>query len=225
MDTLLKMLEEKIQARQKEEESIAQAWEAGHGNRLVLFFRAARQILLRPTLFFASLRELRVRPALVFGAVVSTVAILAAFAYALWNLQSNREELVQWVRTHSTVEDPDGFLSGIELFMRVMLYGSPLWGVLNVLVMAGLYHLGIRLTGREHRGFRATLLATAYGFLPALLAVIPSRIGLLIGSTWPLILQALGLAVLHRVPVVRGALAVLMPALALALLTLPLLSS
>jgi len=97
------------------------------------------------------------------------------------------------------------------------LYTSPLLGLLNLFVSSLLYHLGVWLLAKKHRGFLATFRATAYGCAPLILAVIPF-IGLLLGGLGTIALHVLALSAVHRLPPLRAGVAVILPTLALLLL-------
>jgi hypothetical protein len=82
--------------------------------------------------------------------------------------------------------------------------------MVNFWLSALLIHLGVSVLAPQNRGFAATLRATAYGFAPMLLAVVP-MIGHLLGGLWTLVLQTVAVGQIHRVPALRAVLAVLLP--------------
>lgn len=222
LGVVLKMLEEKMRARREGAGVVRPAWVAGAGNVFSRFTATTRQVLAGPTRFFAGLRIESTRGAWTFGWIVCTLAVALFAVYQLWQFDGNRAAIVEMLRVRSPDVDPQRFLETFHTLLVISLYGAPVLGLVNLFATAALYHLGILLSGRDHRGFAATLHATAYGFTPLLLTAVPV-IGHLVGGLWSLIVQAVGLARVHRVANARGALAVTVPLLLIMLLTLGLL--
>ncbi len=93
--------------------------------------------------------------------------------------------------------------------------GTALLAPIALFIGAGVVHLGALVFGSAHRGFDATLRATAYAAAPLLLQAIPlcgQFIGI-IGFFWYVTLVVIGMSKLHGAVTWRAAAAVLAPGL------------
>ncbi|RLB59279.1 MAG: hypothetical protein DRI34_02295 [Deltaproteobacteria bacterium] len=193
-------------------------WESGTAGRVRKFFETVHQVMLRPADFFSRLGEdgplLR---AVIFGWLLAATAAALFAASALWELGRNPQAWLDTVGLQPG-QEPQQLLDRAAVVLRLMLWTSPLLGLLNVLLTALAYHLGIWLLAPGPRSFRQTLRVTAYGCAPLVLVVVPV-FGQLLGSFWSLWVQIVGLAVVHRLALARAAVAVLIPS-TLALLLL-----
>ncbi|HOX42121.1 MAG TPA: Yip1 family protein [Myxococcota bacterium] len=199
--------------RLREPEVVVPAWEARAGGPAHRFYDTFRQILTNPPRFFYGLKVDRLDRSWTFAWLLCSLAALFASLYGLWNLDRNEAALLDALRAEPGVK-PEEVVSTLRGLLTFGAWGAPLLGLANAWVTAGLYHLGVmavgKLFGLEHRGFRATFRATAYGFAPLLLVVVPV-VGQLIGSLWSIVLQVLAIAFVHRLGPGRAALAVLLP--------------
>jgi len=156
------------------------------------------------------------RRALSFGWIVCTLAVAFFALYGLWQLGQNEEELIRNAEL-GTEEQRRQLVETVRSSLLMSLFGSPLFGLINVMFSSVLYHLGIKLASDSNQGFCATFRATAYGFAPLLLVAVPF-VGYLIGGMWSLILQVIALSQVHETSPARAALAVLLPVTAMLLL-------
>lgn len=194
------------------------AWEAGQGSLPKRFVATLRQLVTAPRAFFADLPVARFGRAFSFGWLVATLAVVFLCLYSLWQLDANREALLETLRAQGEPGvlslSPEAELERVRDFLFVSLLLSPLLGALNLWLSAGLSHLGVLLAAGRQRGFVATFRATAFGFAPLLLVAIP-LVGYLVGGLWSIALQVIAISQVHRIELGRAALAVLVPLLAL----------
>jgi len=204
-------------ARLREAEVVVPAWEVREGRWPRRFYETCRQILTNPTSFFRGLEVDRLGRSWTFAWLLCSLGALFASMYGLWNLERNEAALLEALRAAGGLE-PEEALDAWRGLLTFGAWGAPLLGLVNLFATAGLFHLGVVLVGGANRGFRATFRATAYGFVPLLLVVVPV-VGQLIGSLWSVVLQVVAIAHVHRMSPGRAALAVLLPlAAALSLL-------
>ncbi len=217
----LKRLAE-LQQRLKGETSFIPAWQLRDEGLFGRFWTTIKQVYGNPSAFFASIEPKSTRGALSFGWIVCTWAVAFFGIYGLWQLSQAGPEQLEQLRqaaAQSGAKDmkPEELIETLRGMFMVSLFASPLLGILNVFVTAGLMHLGVMLVAERHRGFAATFHATAYGFVPLLLVAIPF-VGHLIGGLWSVVLQVIAVGQVHRMGPGRAALAVLMPVTGMMLL-------
>jgi len=185
------------------------AWETRSGSVFRRFAETLKQVFGNPAAFFANLKLEGYRRALTFAWIVCTLAVFFFALYGLWQLSRNSAAMLQDADLASG-QDPEELISSMHNSLLITLFGSPLFGLVNVFLSAVLYHLGIMLAANRQVGFAATFRATAYGFAPLILVAIPF-IGHLIGGMWSLVVQIIALANVHRISPARASLAVLLP--------------
>jgi hypothetical protein len=91
----------------------------------------------------------------------------------------------------------------------MMLFGPLIVG-LGLLVSSAIIHVSLHLVGGARSGFAATLRVLSYCQVGSLALLVPVCGGLL-GSVWVLVLEVIGLSVLHRISIGRALLALLIP--------------
>ena len=195
---------------------IVPAWEVPGTGLVRRFFATLRQILSAPSLLFYGLKIDNFGRALSFAWILCTLAVCFSMLYSLWSLDRDPQAILRNLQIPPGT-NPQEVIEALRGRLLVGLYTSPLLGLLNLFLSALLYHLGVWLLARQHRGFVATFRATAYGCAPLILAVVPF-IGLLIGGLGTIALQVLALSAVHRLPPLRASVAVILPTLALLLL-------
>lgn len=194
------------------------AWEVPGAGLIRRFFSTLRQVLSAPSLFFYGLKVEKVGRALSFGWILCTLAVFFSMLYSLWSLDRDPQALLQNIQIPPDVgATPGEILAAVRSRLLLGLYASPLLGLLNLFLSALLYHLGVWLLAKRHRGFAATFRATAYGCAPLLFCMVPF-IGLLLGGLGTIALQVLALSAVHRLPPLRAGVAVILPTLAVLLL-------
>ena len=202
---------------------VVPAWESGNGGIPRRFAVTVKQVFTNPSGFFGGLKVDRYYRAFSFGFIVCTFGTVVFCLYSLWNLNSNREAHLALLRSASDLTalgiKPEELLRAMHDFLVFSLLAAPLIGAFNLWVSAGLNHLGVMLmTGRgRHLGFTATFRATAYGFVPLLLLLLPV-FGGLVGVIWSIIVQVIAIGQIHRIKPGRATLAVLLPLFSVLLL-------
>jgi len=215
-------LEVKQQVDPENQRQFLPAWESGQAGVFKRFIDTFKQIFANPTWFFSNIKIDQYRKALSFAWIVCSLAVVFFALYSLWQLEQNTAALIERAAVQSG-EDPQKIYESLRSFLLITLYGAPIFGLINIGISAFVYHMGIKLTANKHQGFKATFRATAYGFAPLLLVVVPF-IGHLVGTLWSLILQIIGLTQVHQITPARASLAVLLPVTALMLIVYALFS-
>lgn len=212
---------EEIQRRLSKQQDFVPAWQTKEGSLLGRFWTTVRQIYGNPSGFFAAIEPRGLKGALSFGWLVCTWAMAFFGIYGLWQLSQAGPEQMEQLREAAAAGGnavkPEQVIETLHGMFMLSLFASPLLGLLNVFVTAGLLHLGVMLVAERHRGFAATFHATAYGFVPLLLMAIPF-VGHLIGGLWAIVLQVIAVGQVHRMGPGRASLAVLMPVTGIMLL-------
>jgi hypothetical protein len=182
------------------------------------FVRSVRQLARSPRSFFGTVHPERGLAApLSFAIVASTLGfvletlMLLALAPLVLRFFPGAEEALR-----VGVIDPLGSLPEWALSFlgcQALLLGLPLtigFYIVFCFVGSGITHLGVLLTGGPSAGFLASFAATCYAFVAALLQVIPG-VGdpaFIIGLV---VLQVIGLEVLHGVKRWQAVTAAMMP--------------
>jgi hypothetical protein len=195
---------------------ILPAWEVPGRSLITRFFTTLRQVLSAPSLLFYGLKIGNFGRAMSFGWILCTLAVFFSILYSLWSLDRDPQAILRNLQIPAGT-NPQEVIDALRARLMTGMYTSPLLGLLNLFVSSLLYHLGVWLLARKHRGFLATFRATAYGCSPLILAVIPF-IGLLLGGLGTIALHVLALSAIHRLPPLRASVAVILPTLALLLL-------
>ena len=86
----------------------------------------------------------------------------------------------------------------------------PFGAIINIVLFSLLLHLGLVVTGRPIMGLAGTMRVVAYSYAAYALMLIPV-VGAMVAVFWQLGIVILGVATLHRMTVVRAALATFMP--------------
>jgi hypothetical protein len=197
---------------------IVPPWEVPGANLVFRFFQTLKQILAAPSLFFYGLKVKNLGRALSFAWILFTLAVFFSMLYSLWSLERDPQALLQNIRIPADAgTTKEALLEAVRSRLLLGLYASPVLGLLNLLLSALLYHLGVWLLSRKNRGLVATFRATAYGCAPLLFSVVPF-IGLLLGGLGTIALQILALSAVHRLSPLRTSVAVILPTMAVLLL-------
>jgi len=98
------------------------------------------------------------------------------------------------------------------VYVIMMMFG-PVVVAVGLLVSSALIHLGLMLVGGAKNGFVATLRAISYAQAANIAMVLPFC-GSLIASVGLIVLQVIGISVLHRIPIGKAIVAVLIPLVA-----------
>jgi len=209
MEDIQRLLQLRNTMQAAEARTFHPAWETADGNLFSRMIKTTKQIFSNPNRFFHELAIEGVWRPMLFAWIICSLAVFFFAIYGLWQLNRNATTLMNSLSLPPG-ENPQQVIESLRTSLLFALYGSPIFGLVNVLLSAGLYHLGIRLATERNAGLTATFRATAYGFAPLLLAAVPF-IGHLVGGLWSILLQIVALAHVHRVTMSRASVAVLLP--------------
>ena len=178
-------------------------WEQPGIDIFTAFFGTVRLLLSSPRQAFERVPLARniARP-FAFGIIVS---LLAVWGDTFWQLVLGD----WWKNFVPTDQEKFDFSSGTQVFVGLF---APLWVPVLILLSVALQHLFLFVVGGARSGFSATLRATCYAWAPHMFALIPVC-GQFVGVIWGLVLNIIGLSVLHRITLGRAALAVFLPLL------------
>jgi hypothetical protein len=160
-----------------------------------------KDVLFSPGQFFRRMpTRLGLVQPLLFGVVLT---FGAAFFDFMWSLTGGSlQRLVD--------------LGGVSDFLRlpVVLGGiwvlSPLVAVVQIVVRAAVFHVGLMLFGGSRMGFEATFRVVAYSRAASIVSLLPFC-GYLAGFIWEIAITIVGLARVHGVEEWRPLVAVLLP--------------
>ena len=108
-----------------------------------------------------------------------------------------------------------GFNRGMMFGMRpalsvaIMIF-APIFVLLGIFIWSAIVHLFLMLVGGAQTGFASTVRVMCYAGTVQIVQVIP-LCGGTIGAIWALVLEIIGLAIVHRTTQGKSALAVLLP--------------
>lgn len=132
------------------------------------------------------------------------IGIFQALTERLWYLMSVRA-------FGGFIEDPQlrAWMGSVthDMSLAMVLILSPLTLLLQLTVLAGLYHVMIRLVEPQAADFSTTVRVIAYSAAPTVLSVVP-LVGPVVGSLWFVVCTFVGVKYAHRLPWSRTALAV-----------------
>jgi DNA-directed RNA polymerase subunit RPC12/RpoP len=221
METLRKILEAGPRIRERRLEEVIPVWESGQGGPLKRFWGTIKQVFRGPPRFFAGLKVDSFYKAFSFGWILCTLGVLFFSLYGIWQLDTNYQSNLELLQANPQLEasgiDPVKMLETWRELLVFSLFAAPLIGLVNLWLTAALYHLGVIVVLGQHRGFKATFRATAYGFVPLILLALP-LIGQLVGGIWSLVLQVVAIGQVHRAGAGRAAMAILLPVSAILLI-------
>jgi len=173
-----------------------------------------KAILSNPSRFFAEINTQELRPALLFAWFLCTLAIFFYALYYLWSINSNPDVFLEKLQANpelfAAAQTAEDYLQNISDFLMLIIYSSPIIGILNPIISALLFHTVLVLIAKKRKSLRTTLVATCYGCAPMILAIIPF-VGLPLGGLWTMALQVIALASLHRISPLQAIVAVLAP--------------
>lgn len=142
------------------------------------FSRTLLGVLFHPRDFFSNVRcaNSAVRPIL-FYVLLSLFQVLAA---RLWTMQALRE-------ISATATDPQMLAMSENLMqslnMPLTLLITPFFSIFQAVIVAGIYHLMIRIVQPDRADFSTTLRVVCYSVAPMVLCIVPF-VGSLLASIW-----------------------------------------
>jgi hypothetical protein len=164
-------------------------------------YQTGREVLLSPGHFFKRMpTRLGLVQPLLFGVAMTFVS---AFFDFMWSLTGGSlQHLVDHV-------DVSNFLRAPVVLGAIWVL-SPLVAVVQIVVRAAIFHLGLMLVGGNRMGFEATFRVVAYGRAASIISILPFCGGL-VGLIWEIAVTIIGLARIHGVEEWRPIVAVLLP--------------
>ncbi len=96
------------------------------------------------------------------------------------------------------------------IFFTLSLIFSPFLNLINLFMMAGIYHLFLMITGGAKKGFEATFRVVAYSQGAQLLQFFPI-LGSLVAMVWSCVLFIIGFKKVHQCSTGQSVLAVFLP--------------
>jgi hypothetical protein len=164
-------------------------------------YQTAKEVLLSPSHFFQRLpTRLGLVQPLLFGVAMT---FLSSFFDFMWSLTGGS---LQRLVDRGDVSD----LVRAPVVLGAIWALSPLVAVVQIMVRAAIFHLGLMLTGGNRLGFEATFRVVAYGRAASIISILPFCGGL-VGLIWEIAVTIIGLARIHGVEEWRPILAVLLP--------------
>jgi hypothetical protein len=164
-------------------------------------YLTVKEALLAPGQFFQRMpTRLGLVQPLLFGVVLTFVS---AFFDFMWSLTGGSvQRLIDRGDISDFVRAPV-VLGGIWVL-------SPLVAVVQIVVRAAVFHLGLILCGGNRLGFEATFRVVAYSRAASIISLLPFCGGLA-GLIWEIAITIVGLARIHGVEEWRPVVAVLLP--------------
>jgi len=178
-------------------------WETPGYPALEALFETAKLFLTKPSEAFARMPATGDlgRP-LLYAIVFGWVGVIASQLYgivlrgAMWNFLPGMDRA-------GGLAVPTGVSIGLMVV-------APILVVIGLFVGAAIVHLFLLLVGGATAGFGATLRTMAYASTTQVVQVIPFCGGF-VAAIWALVLEIVGLAIVHRTTQGKAALAVLLP--------------
>ncbi len=97
---------------------------------------------------------------------------------------------------------------GLQLVLSLIV--TPLIALIGLFIWTGLVHLTLSLLGGAGRGFAASLRVVCYAETTQICAIVPG-LGGLVGLVWRLILDGIGLTIVHKTEPWKAALSIIIP--------------
>lgn len=197
--------------------NIGCAWDrAEKGGWFAAFIDTFKRSLLEPVAFFTEVSEGQgyLRP-LVYAIIVFAVMLCSTMLYQAGfgimtlglgtGLGLNHDTITQLIP-----------MTAISLPLTIMLsimtsvIAVPILAAICVFMGSCICHLGLMVVGGPRRDFLSTFRAICYCTGPQLFQIVPFA-GALVAFVWQIILQIVGLKVVHRTSYGRSTLAIFLP--------------
>lgn len=194
------------QVREISSEEKTSPWESGEGF-IWAFFRTTREVLFSPVQFFKKIAAGKGYWSPLIYAIIT--GIIGFGVSILWQSLFLSQFLPAQIR---------GFIP-YSFYLTFITIGMPFMVVFSILAGSGVTHLCLMIVGGNKNGLQNTFRAVSYSYSAHLFDIIPF-IGSLIGSIYMLILVILGVREGHGISTGKAALAVLLPVIVGAGLTI-----
>ena len=182
-------------------------WEQPAYPVLEALYETAKLVLTAPSQAFArvSVTGSLGRPllyAVIFGwvGIIASQAYSIAFRGALMGLFSSLPGY-----------NPRMMMGGLPVIANVaIMIAAPIFVLIGVFIWSAIVHLFLMLVGGANTGFASTVRVMCYAGTVQIVQVIPICGGT-VAFIWALVLEIIGLAIVHRTTQGKSALAVLLP--------------
>lgn len=166
------------------------------------FYLTLKKSLTEPVAFYESVSKGNgLKMPIIYSLIVGVIGFIFAVAYqagfhalALGNFMAGR--IVGFF-----------MITAIAIIAVIFL---PVIILLGILINAGLFHLGLMIIGSARRDFASTFRVVCYATGPQILGVIPF-LGSIISAVWCVILNIIGIKVVHNTSYGRSAFVVFLP--------------
>lgn len=176
------------------------------------FYLTVKQSIVDPVVFFRAVAGGRgiIRP-LVYGIIISLVVFIFAAAYQMgFQFLEIAPELAGEIKNAIF---PSLIISGpfAVLFFGFMgIVFIPVLVSIGLLIQSALLHLGLLIAGGAKKSFADTFRTACYSLGPNVFQIVPF-IGGMISGIWVIVLNVIGLKVVHETTYPRSAFAVFLP--------------
>ncbi len=188
------------------------AWETWrHKGRFSAFIETWKNIMTNPVSFYKRVpkRGNFVLP-LYYGIICQSIAIIL-----MWSYQAGFHSIPvlldytaafggYWPWTFHF----DLFTMGI--FLMALCVVAPLFAILGLSFMSGIFHICLKVFGGAKEGYEATFRAICYASSAQVLGVIPI-VGGVVAGVWSLVLSVIGIKEMHGTTYSRAVIAVVLP--------------
>lgn len=181
-------------------------WEQPGYPFLEAVYETAKLVLTAPGQAFArmSLTGDIGRP-LLYAVIFGWIGVLANQAYSI----ALRGAMLGWLSSLPGYNPR--LMFGLPVtFSVVVMVIAPVLILIGIFIWAAIVHLFLMIVGGANTGFSSTLRVMCYATTVQVFQVVP-LCGGMIGGVWALVLEIIGLAVVHRTTQGKAALAVLLP--------------
>jgi hypothetical protein len=181
-------------------------WEQPNYPVLEALYETAKLIITAPGRAFArvSLTGSLGRP-LLYAVIFGWVGIIAGQAYSIAFRGAMMHMLSGLPGYNSRV------MSGFPIVFNIgIMIVAPLFVLIGVFIWSAIVHLFLMLVGGAKTGFASTVRVLCYAGTVQIIQIIPICGGW-VAAIWALVLDIIGLAIVHRTTQGKSALAVLLP--------------
>jgi len=182
------------------------------GEWLRAFWNTLTSSLRDPISFFNAVpRNQQFARPWIYAVLISIIVFICLAAYQVgFGALGMGTELVQ---SFKNALIPSSFVIGpLSIFFIVLfaLIVMPIATTVGLFVQAALFHLGLLLVGGAKRDFISTFRTACYSIGPQIFQIIPI-FGAMIAGIWVIVLNIIGLKVVHETSYGKSAFAVFLP--------------
>lgn len=189
------------------------AWDTeSKGQWLNAFYLTIKHSIIEPVMFFRAVAAGKgmIRP-LVYAIIISLVVFVFAAAYQMgFQFLEIAPEIAGSIKEAIF---PSVIITGPFAVLFMGLVGFifvPVLISIGLLIQSALLHLGLLIVGGAKKSFADTFRTACYSLGPNVFQIIPF-IGGMISGVWVIVLNVIGLKVVHETTYPRSAFAVFLP--------------